>query len=354
MEVVPFGGWERVARIVSGDVELFVTLDVGPRIVRLGVIGGPNEFYENPDNFGKTGGDHYRSYGGHRLWIAPEIPERTLQPDNESIDFWEEDQWFVFSMKPDRWNVQKQIWVQPLGHGEFWVEHRLVNLTPYTIDIASWAVTQMTGGGLGYFPMPEFKPHTDEVLPSRPLVLWGYTDLSDSRFLFSPNLCVVRQDATGSPQKLGSFVSQGYAAYANRGNLFIKRFDTVSWGDRGYPDFGCNFELFTNSRFLELESLGPMVELTPGSTIAHYESWRLFQNVQVPSDTTEALTLIANKAQEVTKGLWLVIQSENGAEQTSQSGKPLEEAEINVTLDVEEPVAHLPRAKWHLSHEGNG
>jgi hypothetical protein len=46
-----------------------------------------------------------------------------------------------------------------------------------------------------------------------------------------------------------------------------------------YPDGGCNSELFTNPEFLELETLGPLVELKPGQTGEHVERWWLFEGV---------------------------------------------------------------------------
>ena len=46
-----------------------------------------------------------------------------------------------------------------------------------------------------------------------------------------------------------------------------------------YPDFGCNFEVFTNPEFIELETLGPLVELHPRETVEHREEWWLFADV---------------------------------------------------------------------------
>jgi hypothetical protein len=50
-----------------------------------------------------------------------------------------------------------------------------------------------------------------------------------------------------------------------------------------YPDLGSNFETFTNEEFLELESLGPYQEISPGQTVKHTEVWAVFSGVQLPS-----------------------------------------------------------------------
>src|SRR5579862_4195581 len=97
MEIVAYGGWKRCARIVSGQLEMIVTLDVGPRVIRFGAIGGPNELVEYPADTGKTGGDEYRSYGGHRLWIAPEEMPKTYYADNHPVEYEVEGDWHVFT-----------------------------------------------------------------------------------------------------------------------------------------------------------------------------------------------------------------------------------------------------------------
>ena len=49
-----------------------------------------------------------------------------------------------------------------------------------------------------------------------------------------------------------------------------------------YPDFNCNFEVYTNPDILELESLAPLVELPPGKTVTHWEEWTVFDGIPIP------------------------------------------------------------------------
>jgi hypothetical protein len=42
-----------------------------------------------------------------------------------------------------------------------------------------------------------------------------------------------------------------------------------------YPDFGCSVEIFTNAAMLEVETLGPLATLEPGSAVEHVEEWSL-------------------------------------------------------------------------------
>jgi hypothetical protein len=75
----------------------------------------------------------------------------------------------------------------------------------------------------------------------------------------------------------GIFNSAGWGAHYRQGTLFVKRAAVI--GGARYPDGGCNFELFTNPDFLEVETLGPLVELDPGETAEHVERWWLFGDV---------------------------------------------------------------------------
>jgi hypothetical protein len=86
IEKVPYGGWDNCYRIYNDEIELIVTSDVGPRIIRYGFIGKENVLCEKADQMGKTGGDEWRIYGGHRLWHSPEDKVRTYFPDNEAVD----------------------------------------------------------------------------------------------------------------------------------------------------------------------------------------------------------------------------------------------------------------------------
>lgn len=290
MEILEYKSYGRVARIVSGEVEIYVTLDVGPRIIRLGVIGGPNELVELPGEEGAIGSTGFKLYGGHRLWIAPEEEERTMQPDNDPVEFSETERGFEFKAATDKWGMRKELRIISKGDGIFRLVHYIYNDSPYDARFAPWALTMFAPGGTCYFPMPEFRPHTEDVLPDRPLVLWAYTNLGDPRFRWGQKMGLLRQDSNLGPQKIGMFVPQGFAAYANNGNLFIKRFEANTFGEgsRYYPDFGCNFETYTNEKFLEVESLGPLDVVPSGGGVSLQEFWWLQPGISVPADPDEA------------------------------------------------------------------
>src|ERR1017187_3072784 len=84
VEKIHFHGWNNAWRLSNGTVELIVLADVGPRIVHYGFCGHENVFYEAASDRGLTGGDEFRLYGGHRLWVWPEVAQ-TYFPDNLAV-----------------------------------------------------------------------------------------------------------------------------------------------------------------------------------------------------------------------------------------------------------------------------
>ena len=80
LDRISYRGWENAYRISNGTVELVVLADVGPRVISYSFVGGENIFHEVAEQAGLRGGKDFRLYGGHRLWVWPEV-ERTYFPD---------------------------------------------------------------------------------------------------------------------------------------------------------------------------------------------------------------------------------------------------------------------------------
>ncbi len=64
LEKTSYGGWPNCYRLSNLAVELIVTADVGPRVIRFGFVGAENEFKEYEEQLGQTGGREWRIYGG--------------------------------------------------------------------------------------------------------------------------------------------------------------------------------------------------------------------------------------------------------------------------------------------------
>ncbi|HZQ54421.1 MAG TPA: hypothetical protein VFB14_19625 [Bryobacteraceae bacterium] len=289
-----YAGWPNCYRLSNGTVELVVTADVGPRIIRCGFVGGRNLFAEFPDQLGKSGEPYWMPRGGHRLWIAPELVPDTYALDNSPVDvrLSGETITLVQPVEPGT-GLQKELSIELTGEAEVRVVHRVKNCGTKPKRFAPWALTQMAPGGVGVAAFPPRGHHHDRLLPTNPLAMWFYTDFSDKRWRLTRQYLILRQEAANhSPQKAGLFNPDTFAAYLLGTDLFAKR--TQANPQAIYPDFHCSCELFTNGDFLELETLGPLTDVAPGDSVTHVEDWFLRRNVQLDGFTDEGLDAAFN------------------------------------------------------------
>ena len=291
VEKVQYRGRSNAYRLTNGEVELIVTSDVGPRILRYGFVDGENLFKEmSPEEEGRlTAGQEWRLYGGHRIWVGPEEPHYTYAADNSPVAVDASGDELIAAAPVDVAGIQKQISVrlEPSGTGVT-VRHRLVNKSRWPLRFAPWALTMMAPGGTAIALFPPRGTHPEHLAPSNPLVMWRFTNLSDPRWGFFEKYLTLRQDPERDhPEKLGLFRAPTVAAYLLDGDLFVKTFDPPATGD--YPDMGSSFETFTNDLFLELETLGPVTEVQPDGFADHVETWRLHRGVRVEAWTEAEL-----------------------------------------------------------------
>lgn len=281
IEKVSFGGWPNCYRLSNGESELVVTTDVGPRVIRYGFIGGQNLFFEKSDEMGKAGEPWWAMRGGHRLWASPEVKPDTYALDNSAVKATLGASGSIALLQPvePETGLQKEMALSYDGAAVN-VAHRISNKGKNARKLAPWALSQMAKGGVGMVALPSRGGHSEQLLPTNPLVMWAYTNFADKRWLLTNKYIVLRQDAADhSPQKIGLFNVDTRAAYLLGTDLFIKR--SQADPQALYPDFHCSFEIFTNGDFLELETLGPLAELAPGATVEHVERWSLHKNIQL-------------------------------------------------------------------------
>lgn len=286
-EAVEHREWKKAFRISNDAVQLVVLTEVGPRIIFFGFLGDDNEFHEIAEHSGKGGDQTFRVYGGHRLWVSPEIP-RTYYPDNVPVAMRKQDGAFVFTAPPESapsgTGLQKEIEIKLAETGaRVSITHRIRNLGPESIEIAPWALSVMAAGGRAVLPLPpRASMATNRLLPEGVFALWCYTDLADLRWRIGTKYIQLQQASnsagTFKEQMGGIWNPSGWGAYLRRDHLFIKKANVQK--NAKYPDFGCNFELYTDPNSLELETLGPLQNLKPGETAEHVEDWWLFRNIQ--------------------------------------------------------------------------
>lgn len=279
VETVPYKGWKKNVRLSNGEVELVVTCDVGPRIIRFAFKGGQNILGELPEQMGRGGEKDWMIRGGHRLWIAPESKPWSYEPDNTPVHVRAGAGKVMVWQEPGPvTGIRKamEISLSP-SENKAVIKHILTNKNRRPALLAPWALTVMAKRGEAIIPLPEKIPHTARLTHNQSWSLWGYTDLSDPRWTIGSKYLRFRQDPRRGPNKLGLAQSEGWAGYLLGGLLFVKQFHRVE--NEEYPDGGVNFETFSNEQILELESLGPIVRLNPGRSTIHHETWTLRRGV---------------------------------------------------------------------------
>ena len=286
-----YQGWLNSWFVSNGEVELVMTSDIGPRIMRFGFTGGQNFFKVFEDQLGTSGEDTWQPRGGHRVWIAPEDPVNSYAPDNlpckvavragtlEGIG----------PVEPLT-GLEKKIAVKMEPEGTaVEVVHQIRNAGKQPYRLATWVLSMMAQGGWGIHGFPPRGTHPEVLAPTNPLVMWAFTHLDDPRWTFTRKYLVLRQDRNNSvPQKLGTYNRHTCGAYLLNGELFVKKYEATA-EPAAYPDYGCTFETFTNADILELETLGPITTLAPGESVIHTERWSLHRPAAIPKWTDEAL-----------------------------------------------------------------
>lgn len=291
IEKAAWGGWPNCYRITNGEVELIVTSDIGPRVMRYGFVGGQNFFWEQKETMGKSGEPAWVLRGGHRLWVGPEDIRYTYPPDNSPVRIEIKGDVLIATQPVEKeTNIEKQIEIRlaPTG-SNVTVIHRLTNRGNMPLEFSAWVLSMMAPGGTGITGFPPRGTHPEVLPPTNPLIMWAFTDLSDPRWKFTKKYLMLRQDPNNpSPQKIGHHNPKTWGAYSLNGQLFIKRYD-ASPRAQDHPDFGSSYETFTNAQFLEIETMGPLTKVPAGGTLEHVERWSIHRNAPLKAFTDEEI-----------------------------------------------------------------
>lgn len=248
----------------------------GPRLVRLFLAGRDENLLAELPGWGwETPYGIYYPYGGHRLWYAPESMPETYIPDSDGLAFLELADGVRLMRPADReTGIAKSIEVHlDPRRPALTLHHTLRNEGNAPVDLSPWAITQLPLGGWAILPQNTAPLDKDGLRPNRNVVLWPYTRWEDERLRHRPEVFLFHAQPHPTPFKIGYFNSRGWLAYVHQGVLFRKCFAVHR--DRTYPDFGCNAEFYANDRFVELETLGPLVRLEVGQAVSHIEQWEI-------------------------------------------------------------------------------
>ena len=294
-EYSSFAGWEKNLKLSNSFAELIVTVGVGPRIISYRPAEGRSVFKLVNEQAGKSNENEWKIRGGHRLWTAPEDfgtdDSLCYALDNSEVQHAIEDDFTVrvsnLIEKPAK--IRREMIIKLAeASPKVTIEHRIIHEGGRELEVSPWGLSVMAPGGYAILSHPQFGTHPADYLPNRVMVIWPFTDLSDRRFRVGRRTFRLTQ-SQGEPFKIGLRHPEGWAAYVLGDHLFVKSVPLIEGAT--YPDMGSNFETFTNSEFLELETLGPLKRISVGETLVHTESWVVFSGVSLP-DTEDDENLL--------------------------------------------------------------
>lgn len=282
----------RTGSLCNEHLRLDFLTEAGPRLVRLFRAGSDENLLADVFDFTvPTPWGDYAFLGGHRLWYAPEEMPRTYFPDLDGLTFEEfPDGVRLFRPAPPQTGIAKSLEVRLVpDRPSLTLLHELRNDGGSPVELAPWALTQLPLGGMAVLPLAAGPLDPPGLLPNRNFVLWPYTSLADDRLRLTETAILIRAEGRMPPLKMGCACLPGWMAYWRAGVLFVKRF--AHRVGAAYPDFGSSAESYCGDRFIELESLGPLVCLEPGQTVCHEETWELYSDWDQPfvSDTIRAV-----------------------------------------------------------------
>jgi hypothetical protein len=260
-------------RLENDHISIEVASEFGPRITYLSDGEGANALAELDDlSIEIPGGGRYMLRGGHRLWVAPEIPEITYEPDDAPVTVTAGAQRArIVQAASPQVEIEKTV-VVSLVDRTVCVEHIVTNRGANQVDIAPWGITQLPPGGFAIVPLPLEPVDRHGLQPNASIVVWPYTGTGDNPFTIGQGMIVVNTDRTDAT-KVGVAMCRGWLAYLRNGQVFVKR--STHRPEGRYLDMGASGQVYAGKDFTELETLGEHTMLATDQSVSHTELWEL-------------------------------------------------------------------------------
>lgn len=285
-QIIEFKNYGKCVKLDNGIIEATATIDIGPRIISFGFIGGVNILNTKKDEFKPINnsdfdkhfypGATWNNYGGHRLWASPEKTPDTYYPDCNPVKYEFTDNGVVLTPDPQTENglaMQVELKMSE-NEASMDVLHSMTNIANTEQDLALWALSVSAQGGTLILPL---NTNDTGLLHNRTISVWPYTDLSDNRIFFGKKYATVIQDpAATSPMKLGFDLNQGEAYYVLEDTVFKNKY-YPNHPDGRYPDGGVSMETYNCGLFIEIETLSEQAVMKSGETKTHLETWSLMK-----------------------------------------------------------------------------
>lgn len=276
-EKTVFDGLEGYS-ITSGNWELVVISECGPRIAFLGEKGGDNLLYW--DKKGVIRGE-YHLMGGHRVWISRPMAdesEDTYLSDNAPCAVEIDGQTItVTSPAHAVHQLERGMRIEALSEGCFRVTNFVKNCGGLIYSGGVWSPTCIVPDGrVLRIPLGEDDTTWDIVKVIIPRVFAGNTiRLDDPQVTFEGNDMIVRPQGMVCKRCMSAPKGTIEMTWPEKGITFTKQVPYQRFAN--YPLDGCNLAVFVgqDNWMAEMESFAPEQPIIPGEKVEHSEMWRL-------------------------------------------------------------------------------
>lgn len=298
-EVKNYKKYGKCVSISNGIIETLITIDLGPRIISFSFVGKNNILHSDREEFAPMGGkafdNHYfkgaawESFGGHRLWIAPESLPETYNPDIESVKYEVSGNAVKFIQVPQTANgiqISFEI-IMDEDLPSMTIKHYGKNITDAVKNFALWPITVMAKGGVEIIPL---NTNDAGLLPNRNITFWSYSKINDKRLNITDKYITLKQDPTNTDAfKIGTDCNAGLGYYVLGNTVFSKEYTHVLGGN--YVDCGASYESYTNETILEFETLSELKSVKPNEQIEHIEKFNLYKaNKELDLSSDDSIT----------------------------------------------------------------
>lgn len=272
-------------RLTDGRSEAVVVPSLG-RVMRWGKVGGPNLLW-NAGSVSKNPGD-WKNYGGDKTWLSPQSSWKVLHGSNN----WPPDPAFdgtpqqasvltggklkLVSPTSPRIGIRLERVMSFNARGEFVIEQTAIKTAGAPVRVGLWSISQSNSPDAVFIPTSPTSPYKN-----------GFYNLGQAAGLVEQRATVEDNLLRVSPRPLAKS-SAKFGVDAPVSSLVAVKGD-VAWLQQSakpggqYPDGadGAGFptEVYVNgdpnAYYVELELLGPLVDLFKGAKMTHTVRWSL-------------------------------------------------------------------------------
>lgn len=296
VEKTSYRGWPDSYRLTAGDYSLVVVPEIGGRIMEYS-LAGKNVLWENADEFGRTYpvAADWKNYGGYKTWVSPEDlvgwpPDFMLDAGKANVEVLQNPKGLPVLKVTGAPSAKMGIYftkeITLDENGDVTINQHMHNISGKAISNGIWDVTQVQTPCVVAFPVNKKTKFKDGLS-------FRTTEArSSTQYEFKEGLCF-----TTYKGEIGDVTSDSpgpWMIWFKDDLAFVKSFGPIDWKS-DFPDNGSTCEVFTSKPqlgYVEMEILGPVVDLKPGEETELVGKWHVFKLSQPVKDANRALKAI--------------------------------------------------------------